>query len=138
MDLRERVQQLERRCCMLQKKLNERPIVFQTPTTAKDASSVDGSGGQGLWWEPVLRSALGLGPRQATRVIQLLTAPDRALRSLTQRLLKRDAWLRLFYLHLVVLYAVAASYYAQTTQDLATSPLDSFKDGGVVKQHSAV
>lgn len=111
-DLRERVQQLERRCCLLQKKLNQRPIVFQAPV--RSVADGDPEGG----------------------VLQLYGAPDRLLRAFTQRLLKRGSWLRAFYAHILVLYAIAASWYVQTTTD-PTSPSDALVSGGVVQQRAA-
>jgi len=43
----------------------------------------------------------------------LHTAIDEMLRNFTKRLLKRDAWLWMFYAHLLFLYAIAASSYVE-------------------------
>lgn len=118
--LRERVDYLEQRCRILQQQLNQRPIVFQKPLTPRKMEAGGFSGGQALSWEPSLRSMAG--PYTAAFVVRLYTASDRALRNFTQKLLKNDAWLWIFYVHLVVLYTIVASSVVQVRQKSAEGP----------------
>lgn len=89
------IAELERRCQILQRKLNTRPIVYQA--TAEDLESPTSSA-----------SSTSL-----TSVFkEMVEAP---LRSFTRRLLKRDAWLFVFYIHLLFLYMVVASFLGSTS-----------------------
>lgn len=85
---------LEKRCQSLQRKLNTRPIVYQAPvddlenpTSAPATSFVS-----------VLRETVEV-----------------PLRSFTRRLLKRDSWLFVFYVHLFFLYMVVATCLGSTS-----------------------
>eukprot|EP00913_Durusdinium_trenchii_P035727 g33431.t1 len=88
-ELKARIHFLETQCSTLQKKLHARPLVYKSPRrpTVKRATGVLG----------VLREIL-----------------EELLRNFTERLLKHDAFLWVFYGHLCVLYVIAASCYAQT------------------------
>merc|ERR1712187_539686 len=47
---------------------------------------------------------------------------EQPFRSFTQRLLKQDAWLLVFYAHLFVLYVVSASCLANTIPSIGSTP----------------
>merc|ERR1712125_250778 len=79
------IAELERRCQTLQRKLNTRPIVYQAP--AEDLEN------------PTSAPSTSL----ASVFKEMVEAP---LRSFTRRLLKRDAWLFVFYIHLFFLYMI--------------------------------
>lgn len=113
--LHQHVAYLERRCSVLQKKLDARPIVCQRPPS--DGSTTPGS-------DPVLLRRF-LGPQLATLAAGPHAMLDARLRRFTQRLLRHGAWLWLFYAHLLVLYAVAASCYAQAAAPDPSVPLDA-------------
>jgi len=115
--LHQHVAYLERRCNVLQKKLDARPIVFQRPPS--DGSSNPGS-------DPVLLRRF-LGPHLATLAAWPHAMLDARLRRFTQRLLRHGAWLWLFYAHLLVLYTVAASCYAQAAAPDPSDPLDALR-----------
>ncbi|CAJ1395192.1 unnamed protein product [Effrenium voratum] len=108
-ELQARIHVLETQCATLQKRLNSRPIVYQTREAAPGRAT-RGAGSAGL---------LGL----ARDIVEQL------LRNFTERLLKRDAFLWVFYAHLLILYAIAASCYAQTSSDVESKALR-----GVMKQ----
>jgi len=112
--LHQQVAFLERRCSVLQKKLDARPIVFQRPPS--DGSTNPNS-------DPVLLRRF-LGPQLATLAAWPHAMLDARLRRFTQRLLRHGAWLWLFYAHLLVLYTVAASCYAQAAAPDPGVPLD--------------
>lgn len=122
--MQERLDTLERRCLSLQKKLNARPIVCQAfapaaLAAAQAASSASAGRAGALLWEPPLRATLG--PNASAVVIRLHAQADGALRRFTQGLLRNSGWLWLFYAHLVVLYAIATSSYAQAANGQAAS-----------------
>jgi len=87
------IAELERRCQTLQRKLNTRPIVYQAP--AED-----------------LENPSAPSTSLASVFKEMVEAP---LRSFTRRLLKRDAWLFVFYIHLFFLYMVVASFLGSTS-----------------------
>lgn len=111
--LQERIRVLEDQCSSLQEKLNSQPAIFHM------APSLDlEAGGLGLMqrrpsWEPWLASSIGA--HAAARFVTLYRVPGTGLRTFTQRLLRRDLWLCVFYAHLLVLYAIAASSFANVT-----------------------
>lgn len=113
--LHQQVAYLERKCGVLQKKLDARPIVCQRPPS--DGSATPGS-------DPVLLRRF-LGPQLAALAAGPHAMLDARLRRFTQRLLRHGAWLWLFYAHLLVLYAVAASCYAQAAAPDPSVPLDA-------------
>lgn len=63
------------------------------------------------------------GPRAGVLAVLVYSLCDSALRNFTRRLLKHDMFLWLFYAHLLVLYTISASCYAQTTSD-PVGPVD--------------
>mmetsp|Transcript_124550 Transcript_124550/g.248469 ORF Transcript_124550/g.248469 Transcript_124550/m.248469 type:complete len:630 (+) Transcript_124550:159-2048(+) len=66
-----------------------------------------------------------VGPRAGLVGNRFFQALDQALRGFTQRLLKRDMWLYMFYAHLLVLYTISASCYAQSSTIDSGAPVDS-------------
>merc|ERR1712217_508007 len=69
-------------------------------------------GARRLSWDPGWEQRVG---DTVQMFYQLLYSHlEKGLRSFTQRLLKRDKWLWVFYAHLLVLYAIAASCLAST------------------------
>eukprot|EP00927_Polykrikos_kofoidii_P035753 TRINITY_DN30292_c0_g1_i1.p1 TRINITY_DN30292_c0_g1~~TRINITY_DN30292_c0_g1_i1.p1 ORF type:complete len:1377 (-),score=390.87 TRINITY_DN30292_c0_g1_i1:83-4087(-) len=118
--LYERIALLEKRCVGLQRKLNARPIVFQEGKTSDPET---GGGGSASMADLVAVGTRG-DVRGVTKVLKRRL--EMALRGFTQRLLKRDAWLLLFYAHLFVLYAIAGSCFAATspTTGLASDHLE--------------
>lgn len=100
-ELQAHIHVLEQQCSTLQRKLNARPIVYQAPPKQRPNRQRSSGGIVG-----VLRDIV-----------------EQLLRSFTERLLKRDAFLWVFYAHLLVLYAIAASCYAQTG-GVSSSTLD--------------
>jgi len=125
------VEQLEKRCSGLQKKLNSRPIVFQAQRRDLNAKGTSEPGVPGFPQEPPawVKLAGKYGGPQAEQIAQkAFDLPTKALRSLTHRLLQKDSWLWLFYAHVLILYVIAASCYAQTTPLTASdvgSPVDA-------------
>merc|ERR1740121_3368075 len=108
-----RIDLLERRCGALQRKLGR---AVRGPPLASGGSAAD----QGRpVWEPWVASVAG--QRVAGVAVLLYVLLHDALRSFTHRLLKRDMWLWVFYAHLIALYAVAASCYAQVEVGSASS-----------------
>jgi DNA repair exonuclease SbcCD ATPase subunit len=87
---------LEKRCQSLQRKLNTRPIVYQAPV--EDLENPTSAPATSTSFVSVLR--------------ETVEAP---LRSFTRRLLKRDSWLFVFYVHLFFLYMVVASCLGSTS-----------------------
>merc|ERR1711879_77390 len=58
----------------------------------------------------LLEGGVSLTPASGDDKMQILRRHlETPLRMFTQRLLKRDAWLWVFYMHLLVLYAIAGS-----------------------------
>ncbi|CAE8675478.1 unnamed protein product, partial [Polarella glacialis] len=72
-------------------------------------------------WE--LKVAAAFGPKAAAVAVRFHGNVYGLLRSFTERLLKSEPWLWLFYAHLLVLYTIAAYCYVQTAPD-AASPID--------------
>jgi len=107
--LYEQIAALERRCRSLQGKLNARPIIYQAPTDAATPLATDDVAGQGR---------LGSVVSSLRRRLEVL------LRAFTQRLLKSDLWLLVFYAHLLVLYAIVASCLASGTSASAADCVD--------------
>jgi len=132
--LKEHISVLQKRCNSLEQKLDSRPIIFQAEADDSPLPRV-GLERRRPAWEPLLRRAgapvarilrLPDGWEQKVGDRALLPLYDQAeqvLRSFTQRLLKRDAWLWVFYVHLLVLYTISASCLA------TTSPTDSCVEG---------
>jgi len=96
---------LEKRCSTLQKKLNARPIVFSA-TGGDNPLHLESAGGS---------ASTGCGGGRGASLKALRLCIERPLRIFTQRLLRHDAWLLIFYTHLLVLYAIAASWFATVT-----------------------
>eukprot|EP00913_Durusdinium_trenchii_P010957 g10284.t1 len=97
-----RIHVLETQCSALQRKLNARPIVHANARTPR---------------RPTVKRATGL-------LGVLREILEQLLRNFTERLLKRDAFLWVFYGHLCVLYVIAASCYAQTGVGSSTVDVD--------------
>lgn len=91
--LHERIELLEKRCSTLQNRLNSRPIIYQ-------ASGTDGP-------DPLLLESGSGSSDGSSSIVRRLV--EHVLRNFTKRLLKRDAWLFIFYAHLIVLYAISGS-----------------------------
>jgi len=106
--MRERLQYLEARCCTLQNKLSARPIVYQSPVARKGTARLPRVVRDG-WW--------GIADT-------FLVIAETALRNFTDQLLRRDAWLWVFYVHLLILYAIAASCYYSTGGVSSTVDVD--------------
>lgn len=103
-ELHARIHVLENQCSTLQKKLNARPIVYQTPGSARRRAA------------SLARSTSLMG------VVREIV--EQLLRNFTEELLKRDAFLWVFYGHLCILYVIAASCYAQTGVTSTTVDVD--------------
>eukprot|EP00927_Polykrikos_kofoidii_P077730 TRINITY_DN74647_c0_g1_i1.p1 TRINITY_DN74647_c0_g1~~TRINITY_DN74647_c0_g1_i1.p1 ORF type:complete len:777 (-),score=214.89 TRINITY_DN74647_c0_g1_i1:41-2329(-) len=120
-----RIDALERRCVTLQKKLNARPVV------SSHSSSFDMEAG-GLQRRPAWadRVTSVAGPRAGELAVICYTVPRTALRFFLEQLLKRDIWLVAFFVHLLVLYTIAASCYAQSALDpsIPTANIDEVID----------
>jgi len=104
--------------------------VQQKRTTRSDASICDlgqSPGQEEAWLAVALQNWMTsrFGPRVGFVGAQLFQAVDQALRGFTQRLLKRDMWLYVFYAHLLVLYTISASCYAQSSTIDSGAPVDS-------------
>eukprot|EP00929_Paragymnodinium_shiwhaense_P014012 TRINITY_DN121875_c0_g1_i1.p1 TRINITY_DN121875_c0_g1~~TRINITY_DN121875_c0_g1_i1.p1 ORF type:complete len:687 (-),score=173.68 TRINITY_DN121875_c0_g1_i1:52-2112(-) len=124
--LQEQIASLENRCCALQKKLNSRPIVYTRPSQQAPQAQF-----QPPPWDAWLRSTAG--SRVADLALITYEMPEKALRKLTERLLGRRAWLWVFYMHILLLYTIAASWMAQATpQDPAAAMEKTFHEGGAV------
>jgi len=126
----DRINYLEKRCRTMQKKLDARPIIFQPASGHGPLNLETGESGHPRHWEPWLREALGpvvrrLQLSQANEAklqglaASLCEAIDQPLRSFTQGLLRRDAWLWVFYVHLLVLYAITASCIAKSSNPVS-------------------
>eukprot|EP00931_Biecheleriopsis_adriatica_P063030 TRINITY_DN38110_c0_g1_i1.p1 TRINITY_DN38110_c0_g1~~TRINITY_DN38110_c0_g1_i1.p1 ORF type:complete len:557 (-),score=172.82 TRINITY_DN38110_c0_g1_i1:24-1655(-) len=104
--LQTRIQVLEKQVSSLQQKLNTR--VLQTGAAAGRAG-----GGQSIpFWLPAVQSVAG--PRAGAVSMLLYTVPDRAMRLFTERLLEHNTLLWIFYLHVLFLYVIAASWYTRS------------------------
>lgn len=103
--LRETIEGLEKRCLKLQNRLDSRPIIYQT---ARD----DGE------------DPLSLDSGASTAQISLARrVVEKFLRDFTKRLLKKDAWLWVFYIHLLVLYAISGTYMSVASSGQAADDL---------------
>lgn len=145
--LYDRIDRLQWQCNTYKKQLDARPIMCEAPGYDEDEESLGplarvGQGGARRSrpsWEAVLRRAVGPLARRVglpdgweQRLGDLAVQPivgcvEQALRKFTQRLLRRNAWLWLFYAHILVLYAIIASCIAATTT--AAGMPDSAADG---------
>jgi len=128
----DRINYLEKRCRTLQKKLDARPIIYQAPTgygPLNLEAAENGAEGKATW-EPWLREVTGPVARRlhlpqgseqrvASVAALLCQAIEVPLRNFTQRLLRRDRWLWVFYVHLLVLYAIAASCIARSSNPVS-------------------
>lgn len=110
--LYQRIEVLEKRCVGLQRKLNAQMLC----TTGQA-----GGGQTHPIWLPWVVNALG--PRAGALSVLVFSVPDRALRNFTQRLLKHTLGLWIFYVHLLLLYTMAASCGLFSSTD-ASSPLE--------------
>merc|ERR1711920_134244 len=108
--LYDRIGALERRCRMLQKKLDARPIIYQSSKPGHGPLNLEAGMDSQPVWEPWIRSHLP--SKAADTAACCCRLVEQPLRRFTQRLLRNDAWLYLFYVHLLVLYTVAASCMA--------------------------
>eukprot|EP00435_Cladocopium_sp_Y103_P070535 s244_g35.t1 len=128
----DRINYLEKRCRTLQKKLDARPIIYQAPTGYGPLNLEAGNevAGGSATWEPWLREVTGPVARRlhlpqgseqrvASVAAPLCQAIEVPLRNFTQRLLRRDRWLYIFYVHLLVLYAIAASCIARSSNPVS-------------------
>merc|ERR1712187_248741 len=90
--------------------LNARPIISRNPVdiTCNPLMLEGGTSNAGL----------------AVDSSSLRARVEAPLRSFTQRLLKRDTWLLVFYSHLVVLYAISALWLASGASSAAPDCLD--------------
>merc|ERR1719326_2430175 len=107
--LYDRINLLERRCCYLQGKVNVRPLAKVNPNADL---SVESGIVERPDWEAWLVNKIGA--KGADLVVFMYCFMDAWLRKFTQRLLRRDMWLWVFYAHLLVLYTIAGSCYAET------------------------
>ncbi|CAE8663896.1 unnamed protein product, partial [Polarella glacialis] len=108
-----RINLLEKRCATLQKRLRTHEAAALASSTVAMPSS--------RGWE--LKVAAAFGPKAAAVAVRFHGNVYGLLRSFTERLLKSEPWLWLFYAHLLVLYTIAAYCYVQTAPD-AASPID--------------
>merc|ERR1711920_341172 len=100
-ELHAQIELLEKRCITLQKKLNARPIMSTDTNSNPLQLSTTGTS------DVVLANGSRMAVVQQQVEVQL--------RSFTQWLLKRDSWLWMFYVHLLVLYAFSATCLASGT-----------------------
>eukprot|EP00927_Polykrikos_kofoidii_P059403 TRINITY_DN54561_c0_g1_i1.p1 TRINITY_DN54561_c0_g1~~TRINITY_DN54561_c0_g1_i1.p1 ORF type:complete len:701 (-),score=156.40 TRINITY_DN54561_c0_g1_i1:176-2278(-) len=117
--MHDRIEMLETRCILLQKKLNARPIVY----AAKSGPGQASTDRTPPTWEPLLRSVVG--DRIGDVVALAHHKIEKTLRSFTDKLLKRRSLLWIFYMHLVVLYTIAATWLAQATPSNAADVMDA-------------
>jgi len=133
--LHERINQLERQNRKLQKKLENRPIIFQSTPSGSGPLNLEAGQPQRQSWEPWLLTLVGpvarklrLAPgwerRVSSAAAPLCTRLEQPLRNFTQRLLRHDAWLWVFYVHLLILYAVVASCAAASGSANPGSPAE--------------
>ncbi|CAK9019185.1 unnamed protein product [Durusdinium trenchii] len=127
----DRINYLERRCRTLQKKLDARPIIYQAPTGYGPLNLEAGGEVIGrVSWEPWLQEVTGSVARRlhlpqgsehrvASVAAPLCQAIEVPLRNFTQRLLRRDRWFWVFYVHLLLLYAIAASCIARSSNPVS-------------------
>merc|ERR1711879_711575 len=94
---------------MLQKKLKSRPIIFQASNGDPNNLHVLEGGTDGT------HASTGILSACRRRL-------EQPFRSFTQRLLKQDTWLLVFYAHLFVLYVVFASCIANSRPSTGSTP----------------
>lgn len=100
--LHERIAVLQKTCEAQQKKLNMRPIVFQASQEDLEDAFQGGASG-------------AAASHSESLIMAVRRRVEATLRSFTRRLLKRDAWLLVFYAHLLVLYTLVAFSQANNT-----------------------
>ncbi|CAE7549005.1 Abhd17b [Symbiodinium sp. CCMP2592] len=110
LELRKRINLLETRCATLQRRLRSQDAVTGAASTRPS-------------WE--LRLAALAGPQVAAVAVALHRLSLSGLRGFTERLLKSEAWLWVFYAHLLVLYTISASCSVQTTADAGRGAVDT-------------
>lgn len=109
LELRKRINLLETRCATLQRRQRSQDV--------GTVGSVRPS------WE--LRLAALAGPHVAAVAVALHRWSLSGLRGFTERLLKSEAWLWVFYAHLLVLYTISASCSVQTTADAGRGAVET-------------
>ncbi|CAJ1381014.1 unnamed protein product [Effrenium voratum] len=111
-DLRKRINLLETRCASLQRRLRSEAL-----GSGPRPSSRPG-------WE--LKVAAAAGPRCAALAVAVHGVALGSLRGFTERLLKSEAWLWVFFAHLVVLYTIAGSCsFSSASLDAGRGAVDS-------------
>lgn len=108
--LQKRIDLLENRCASLQRRLQSQESVMSTAPLRPS-------------WE--LKLAAVAGPYVTAVVVTIHRLALGMLRGFLEKLLKSEAWLWVFYAHLLVLYAIAASSSLQTTADAGRGAVDS-------------
>jgi len=108
--LQKRIDLLENRCASLQRRLQSQESVMSTAPLRPS-------------WE--LKLAAVAGPYVTAVVVTIHRLALGMLRGFLEKLLKSEAWLWVFYAHLLVLYAIAASSSWQTTADAGRGAVDS-------------
>jgi len=130
MAMYERIDMLERRVVSLQKKLNSRPVVFQNPVGGDAELGVNPLRHRPSWELSIVSIA---GPRAGAIAVMIYLTIDTALRNFTKRLLKQDAWLWVFYTHLLVLYMISAASFTEVQPLSDGSTVDiSLKQGSSI------
>uniref|UniRef100_A0A7S0F874 Uncharacterized protein n=1 Tax=Pyrodinium bahamense TaxID=73915 RepID=A0A7S0F874_9DINO len=120
--LHARIALLERRCGTLQRKLRAHGGREGASVTLDVRGGTRPAAQGPPAWEA--RAVATLGPLAGRLLVLLHGLMDSSLRGFTQRLLKHDAWLYVFYAHLLVLYAISASCYAQSTLYAGAASVD--------------
>ncbi|CAL1172350.1 unnamed protein product [Cladocopium goreaui] len=132
--LQKRIDLLENRCASLQRPggswpSREREIESLEDSRALSAlrlqsqESVMSTAPLRPSWE--LKLAAVAGPYVTAVVVTIHRLALGMLRGFLEKLLKSEAWLWVFYAHLLVLYAIAASSSLQTTADAGRGAVDS-------------
>eukprot|EP00434_Breviolum_minutum_P041674 symbB.v1.2.037073.t1/scaffold5376.1/size27864/2 len=107
--LQKRIDLLESRCQSLQRRLQSQESVSMAPSRPN--------------WESKLANATG--PEMAAVAVTLHRLLLGILRGFLERILKSEAWLWLFYAHLLVLYLIAASSSVRTSADAGSGAVES-------------
>ncbi|CAK9056829.1 Alpha/beta hydrolase domain-containing protein 17B [Durusdinium trenchii] len=108
--LQKRIDLLENRCATLQRRLQSQEPLSPSSTLRPT-------------WE--LRLAEATGPHVAAVVVAAHRLLLGLLKGFLERLLRSEAWLWVFYAHLLVLYALAASSSVQAGADAGRRAIDS-------------
>jgi len=122
-----RIAYLEEQCRVMKKKLDMRPVVFESEN--EDAllmlESEDGLGRQigsqthWEWWFTVVAQHLRL-PRECEHRFSKAMVPFchlvQPIRRFTLQLLRKESWLLLFYLHIFMLYVLVVVLYTKAQQ----------------------